>query len=150
MTRGVENIWISFGNIPILKLYATQWFSREKIKWLLQIIWNMSWEFQRINFKVLLELIFNLREDDMTSSIYLNDKGCWEYLNFIWKYSNSETLCDSMIFTREDKMTSSNYMKYELGVSKDQFQGPFGINFQFGFIWVLFKLFFSKNKIHGK
>ena len=45
---------------PILKLYATQWFSREKIKWLLQIIWNMSWEFQRINFKVLLELIFNL------------------------------------------------------------------------------------------
>ena len=32
--------------------------------------------------------------------------------------SNSETLCNSMIFTREDKMTSSNYMKYELGVSK--------------------------------
>ena len=32
---------------PILKLYATQWFSREKIKWLLQNIWNMSWEFQR-------------------------------------------------------------------------------------------------------
>ena len=32
---------------PILKLYATQWFSRAKIKWLLQIIWTMSWEFQR-------------------------------------------------------------------------------------------------------
>ena len=30
----------------ILKLQATQWFSRAKIKWLLQIIWNMSWEFQ--------------------------------------------------------------------------------------------------------
>ena len=29
---------------------------------------------------------------------------------------NSETLCDSMIFMREDKITSSNYMKYELGV----------------------------------
>ena len=56
MTRGVENIWISFGNIPILKLYATQWFSREKIKWLLQIIWNMSWDFQRIKFKALLNL----------------------------------------------------------------------------------------------
>ena len=80
MTRGVENIWISFGNI-----------------------------------------------------------------------SNSETLSNSMIFMREDKMTSSNYMKYELGVSKDQFESPFGINFfQFGFIWVLFKLFFSKNKIYGK
>ena len=36
----------------IQKLYATQCFSWEKIKWLLQIIWNMSWEFQRIKFKV--------------------------------------------------------------------------------------------------
>ena len=36
---------------PILKLYATQWFSRAKIKWLLQNIWNMSWEFQRIYSK---------------------------------------------------------------------------------------------------
>ena len=59
----------------ILKLYATQWFSREKIKWLLQILWNMSWEFKRIKFKV------------------------------IWKY----------------------------------FETPF----QFGSIWILFKLFFS-------
>ena len=50
-------IWKYF---PFLKLYATQWFSREKIKWLLQNIWNMSWEFQRIKFKVLLEIIFNL------------------------------------------------------------------------------------------
>ena len=40
--------------------------------------------------------------------------------------SNSEILCNSMIFTREDKMTSSKYMKYELGVSKDQIQSPFG------------------------
>ena len=45
---------------PILKLYATQWFSREKIKWLLHNMWNMSWEFQRIKFKVLLGIIFNL------------------------------------------------------------------------------------------
>ena len=51
---------------PILKLYATQWFSREKIKWLLQIIWNMSWEFQRIKFKVLLNLF-----------------SIWSYLSFI-------------------------------------------------------------------
>ena len=40
----------------ILELYATQWFSWEKIKWLLQIIWNMSWEFQRIKFKAPLNL----------------------------------------------------------------------------------------------
>ena len=45
---------------PILELYATQWFSREKIKWLLQIIWNMSWKFQRIKFKAPFEFIFNL------------------------------------------------------------------------------------------
>ena len=51
---------------PILKLYATQWFSRAKIKWLLQIIWNMSWEFQRIKFKVLLNLF-----------------SIWSYLSFI-------------------------------------------------------------------
>ena len=29
---------------------------------------------------------------------------------------NSKTLCNSMIFMREDKMTSSKHMKYELGV----------------------------------
>ena len=56
-------IWKYF---PFLKLYATQWFSREKIKWLLQNIWNMSWEFQGIKFKVLLNLF-----------------SIWSYLSFI-------------------------------------------------------------------
>ena len=51
---------------PILKLYATQWFSREEIKWLLQIIWNMSREFQRIKFKV-----------------FWNYFSIWSYLDFI-------------------------------------------------------------------
>ena len=41
-------------------------------------------------------------------------------------------------------------MKYELGVSKAQIQSLFGIIFQFGVIWILFKSFFSKNKIYGK
>ena len=69
---------------------------------------------------------------------------------FYWEiFSNSETLGNSMIFIREDKMTSSNYMKYELGISKNQIQSLFGIIFQFGVIWILFKLFFSKNKIYG-
>ena len=63
--------------------------------------------------------------------------------------SNSETLSNSTIFMREDKMTSSKHMKYELGVSKNQIQSPFENYFQFGLIWVLFKLFFSKNKIYG-
>ena len=30
----------------IHKLYATQWFSWGKIKWLLQSIWNMSWKYE--------------------------------------------------------------------------------------------------------
>ena len=51
---------------PILELYATQWFSSQKIKWLLQIKWNMSSEFQRIKFKVLLNLF-----------------SIWSYLSFI-------------------------------------------------------------------
>ena len=42
--------------------------------------------------------------------------------------SNSETLSNSMTFTRGDKMTSSNY---EIGVGsfKDQIQSPFEIIF---------------------
>ena len=40
---------------PTQKLYATQWFSWEKIKWLLQNIWNMSWECKRIQFRALLK-----------------------------------------------------------------------------------------------
>ena len=37
----------------------------------------------------------------------------WIYLEI---FSNSETLSNSMIFMREDKMTSPNHMKYELEV----------------------------------
>ena len=82
----------------------------------------------------------------MTSSIYLNEKGVENIWISFENISNSKTLCNSMIFMREDKMTSSNYMKYELGVSNDQIQSLFGIIFQFGVIWILFKSFFSKNK----
>ena len=46
--------------------------------------------------------------------------------------SNSETLCNSMIFMREDKMTSSNYEIW-VGSFKGSISSPFGINFQFGF-----------------
>ena len=63
--------------------------------------------------------------------------------------SNSETLSNSMIFMREDKMTSSKHMKYDLEVSKSSNLKSVWSYFQFGVIWVLFKLFFSKNKIYG-
>ena len=64
-------------------------------------------------------------------------------------FSNSETLSNSMIFKREDKMSSWKHMKYELGVSENQIENPFWNYFQVGVIWLLFKLFFSKNKIYG-
>ena len=87
----LKNNWISFGNIPILELYATQWFSREKIKWLLQIIWNMSWEFQRIKFKAPLNLF----------SIW-NRSSCIIYFLAFWSIleisRNSRTLGESWRF----------------------------------------------------
>ena len=49
-------------------------------------------------------------------------KAFWKDLNSIRKYFKFETLCNSMIFMREDKMTSSNYMKYELEVKKNQIE----------------------------
>ena len=55
--------------------------------------------------------------------------------------SNSETSSNSMIFMREDKMTSSKHTKYELGVSKDQIQSPLGNYFNLeylGFIQIIF------------
>ena len=55
----------------VQKLYATQWFSWGKIKWLLQNIWNMSWEFQRIKFKSPFE------------GILKNHFSIWSYLVFI-------------------------------------------------------------------
>ena len=68
---------------PILKLYATQWFSRAKIKWLLQNIWNMSWEFQRIKFKVLLNLFLNLELFGFYSN-YFSPKIKYKEIRVTW------------------------------------------------------------------
>ena len=65
---------------PILELYATQWFSWEKIKWLLQMLRKRVGSFKESNWK--------------------------------------------------------------------SFRSYFETHFQFGVIWFLFKLFFSKNKIY--
>ena len=63
---------------PILKLYATQWFSRAKIKWLLQNIWNMSWEFQGIKFKVLLNLFSIWSYLSFIQIIFLQKQNIWK------------------------------------------------------------------------
>ena len=72
--RVFEKIWISFGNFSNSEeLYATQWFSWEKIKWLLQMLWNMSWKFKRIKFKVPLK-------------VFWKSFSIWSYLDFIQNY----------------------------------------------------------------
>ena len=78
----------------IQKLQATQWFSWEKIKWLLQNIWNMSWEFQRIKFKVLLEIIFNLELFGFYSNYfspkikYMENRVTWFPTSENWRTTN--------------------------------------------------------------
>ena len=93
--QGVLKIFVFHLKIfPILKLYATQWFSWEKIKWLLQIIWNMSWEFQRIKFKVLLNLIFNLDLFELYSNYfspkikYMENRVKWFPTSGNWREIN--------------------------------------------------------------
>ena len=49
----------------------------------------------------------------------INEKGFEKIWIPFGTISNSKTLCNSMSFMREDKMTSSKHMKYELGVQKD-------------------------------
>ena len=60
--------------------------------------------------------------------------------------SNSETSSNSMIFMREDKMTSSNYIKYKLEVSKKPNLMPLCNYFQFGVIWFYSNYFSPKIK----
>ena len=72
-------------------------------------------------------------------------KGFWKDLNSIRKYFKFETLCNSMIFTREDKMTSSIIWNMSWKLQRIQFKviwKYFEPPFQFGIIWILFKLFF--------
>ena len=78
-------------------------------------------------------------------------KGLLKIFEFHLKiFQIQKTLSNSMIFMREDKMTSSKHMKYELEVLKELNSKSHWNYFQFGVIWVLFELFFSKNKIYGK
>ena len=53
-----------------------------------------------------------------------------------------------MIFMREDKMTSSNYMKYELGVSKNYIQSSFEFIFNLELFEFYSNYFSPKNEIY--
>ena len=72
-----------------------------------------------------------------------------KYLNSIRKYFPLQKLYATQWFSREE---INDFFK--LWNMSWEFQGSnsksFWNYFQFGVIWLLFKLFFSKNKIHGK
>ena len=147
---------------PILKLYATQWFSRAKIKRLLQNIWNMSWEFQRIKFKAPLNLfsiwnrsscIFYFLAFWSILEISRNSRTfgeSWRFRYFhiwessrIWKEDHLIYLFHLQLFFRYQKkyergnnMTLPKYRKNEDLMNKSNF----------GFARVLFVFYLDREK----
>ena len=117
----------------------------EGIKWLSQTFTFLHFDLCEFKF---FSNTKPSREDDITHLIKW--KGDFEKIwTFFGNILNSETLSNSMISMREDKMPSSKLMKYESGVSTKQFSSPFEIIFNLELFGFLFKLFFYKNKIYG-
>ena len=94
-----------------------------KVKW--EGIKGLSQTFIFAFWSPWIQIIFKYKTLERRWYDFFHLKYKWKGFLKIFEFHlenifNSETLCNSMIFMREDKMTSSNYMKYELGVSKDQ------------------------------
>ena len=136
-------VWLIDWKWVKLKLLKVKW---EEIKGLSQTFILHLWSpWIQIIFK------YKTLERRWHDFFHLKWRWCLKIFEFHLEiFSNSETLSNSMIFMREDKMTSSKHMKYELEVSKNSNLKSLWNYFHFGVIWVLFKLFFSKNKIYGK
>ena len=84
------------------------WLKVSGIRNLLKVKWEgikgLSQTFILLLWSPWIQILFTTkpwREDDMTSSIYLNNKGCWKYLNFIWKYFPFLKLYATQRFSRE-------------------------------------------------
>ena len=137
-------VWLIVWNWVNLKLLKVKW---EGIKGLSQtfIFLHLGSPWIQILFK------YKTLVRRWHDFFHLNKwKGFLKIFEFPFgNISNSETLCNSMIFTREDKMTSSKHMKYGLEVKRIKFKVPFENYFQFQVICILFKLFFSKSTIYG-
>ena len=76
---------------------------------------------------------------------HLKWKGFWKDLNSVWKYFKFKTLCNSMIFRREDKMTSSiiwnmswKLKRIKLKVIWKYFENPLSIWSYLVFIQITF------------
>ena len=78
---------------------------------------------------------------------FLKWNGVFEniWISFGKIFPNSETLCNSMIFMREDKMTSSKHMKYESEVLRELNSKSFWNYFQFG-VFGFYSNYFLQNK----
>ena len=122
-----------------------------KVKW--EGIKGLSQTFILLLWSPWIQILFTTkpwREDDMTSSIYLNDKGCWKYLNFIWKIFPILKLYATQWFSWEEiKWLLQIIWNMSWEFQRIKFKVFLNL-FSIWIIWVLFKLFFSKNKIYGK
>ena len=89
-----------------------------KVKW--EGIKGLSQTFIFAFWSPWIQILFKIQNPRENMTWLLPFKMKKGFLENIWtsfgNISNSETLCNSMIFSREDKMTSSNYRKYELEV----------------------------------
>ena len=132
------------------------WLKVSGIRNLLKVKWEgikgLSQTFILLLWSPWIQILFTTkpwREDDMTSSIYLNDKGCWKYLNFIWKIFPILKLYATQWFSRAKiKWLLQNIWNMSWEFQRIKFKVLLNLFFNIGVIWVLFKLFFSKNKIY--
>ena len=134
----------------IVWLIDWKWLNSKllKVKW--EGIKRLSQTFIFAFWSPWIQILFNTkprREDDMTSSIYLNDKGCWKYLNFIWKIFPTQELYATQLFSWEKIKWLLQLYEIWVGSQKESnwksFESILKLPFKFGIIWILFKLFFS-------
>ena len=126
-----------------------------KVKW--EGIKGLSQTFMLLLWSPWIQILFTTkpwREDDMTSSIYLNEKGCWKYLNFIWEYFQFWNFYATQWFSREKiKWLLQNKWNMSWEFQRIKFKVPLKLFFNIGVIWLLFKLFspkveYMENRVH--
>ena len=110
-----EREWNDFPNFPFALLDPNEFNSIPKQNPRVKVTWLLPLEMERV----------------------------WKDLNFTWKYFKLKALCNSMIFMREDKMTSSIIWNMSWKLKKNQIESHLKLPCKFGIIWILFKLFFS-------
>ena len=113
-----------------------------KVKW--EGIKGLSQTFILLLWSPWIQILFTTkpwREDDMTSSIYLNDKGCWKYLNFIWKYFQLWNFMQLNDFHEKIKWLLQTYEIWVVSLKEIKFKVPlklFSIWSYLGFIQIIF------------